>query len=95
MFNALTKFTGLWFAHKERIIATAIILIANFCGNLSTNWYLYFTPSEDGATFEKVYENFRYYLEAYWLALAIFNFVILIVFIVAFRAAPDHIPSKS
>lgn len=51
MFNALTKFTGLWFAYRERVVATACILIANYIGNLSTNWYLYFAPYDEGATF--------------------------------------------
>lgn len=95
MFNALTKFTGLWFPFRERIIATAFILIANFCGNLTTNWYLYFTPNNVYETFEEAYNNFRYYFDLYWIALATFNFVILFVFLFAFRAAPDQIPSKS
>lgn len=95
MFNAITKFTGLWFPHKERVIATTFILIANYIGNLSTNWYLAWVPSNENLPFEEYYASFRYYLEAYWMALAIFSFVILIVIILAFRAAPDHIPAKS
>ena len=95
MFNAITKFTGLWFPHKERIIATTFILIANYLGNLSTNWYLAWIPYDENAPFDEIYKNFRYYFEAYWLAMAVFSFIILIVFILAFRAAPNHIPSKS
>jgi hypothetical protein len=53
LWNSLTKFTGLWFPYKERIFATAIILVASHCGNLTTNWYLYFTPSGDNLDDDK------------------------------------------
>lgn len=72
-----------------------MILGSSYIGNLTTNWYLYFTPSNDNLHGEEVFENFRYYLEAYWLALAIINFVLLIIVIIVFKAAPELIPSKS
>lgn len=93
LFNGLTKFSGLWFGYRERVFATALILAANFMGNCTTGWYLLNVP--DPADPDDTVSNFLYYLRAFWLSLAIFNFVIFLVMAVAFRAAPSHIPSKS
>ncbi|CDW89720.1 feline leukemia virus subgroup c receptor-related protein 2 [Stylonychia lemnae] len=95
IFNSITKVTSSWFDHRERIIATGLILIAFHFGNLTTQYYLNHVPTDESKPIDWQYENFRYYLEAYWLGLAIVNFGLFLLFAFFFRHQPDKMPSKS
>ena len=52
IFNSITKFTSAWFDHRERILATGLILIASHIGNLTTNWYLSYVPHDENKPFD-------------------------------------------